>query len=184
MARARGELLPTMFEQMVVWTDESLAPFVHDAFAVPFVVIEGARRTIEVVDRVLAREFWAVRIRSLDDLGRRLWEVDPRSRSLPPVFLHANSRLHGTRPSVHGFQVPTLGRLLLSVLHFPALLPDAALRIMEARTVKLRDGLDAASSKRAAMRLGAFLAWTHMRYPSHPLRPQLEQLIPPGVIGW
>lgn len=177
VARLRSELMPSAFEQLVLWDDGALAPFVHDAFPEPFVVVEGNKRAVSAAERVLAPSFSVEAVRGKQSLGERLWGA-PESGRRPQVFLVETARLHATRPSAHGFQVPTVGRLLVTVLQVPALFPEALLRMMESPDFRVQHAIDAAPSKRVAAGLGAFLAWTLSRHPDHPVRSQAERLFP------
>ena len=176
--RLRSELMPSAFELLVVWDDEALAPFLDDAFPEPFVVIEGSKRTLQTAERILESEFDIDVVRGKQRLGESLWGIQDRRWPSAQVFLLPSSRLHATKPSVHGFQVPTLNRLLVTVLQLPALLPETALRMMESPEFSVQQALAASPSKKAAAQLGAFLAWTLSRYPTHPVGKQAERLLP------
>jgi len=180
--RLRGVILPSAMEQLVVWSDEDLALFVHDAIMQPFVVIEGPTRTLHTIHDVLASEFKTDLVHNRHLLGQRLWKSHQAPDSM--VFLVSGGRLHGTRPSAHGFQIPKVGRLLVNALQVPALLPDTALRLMQAPEFDVRDAVEAAPSKQAAAQLGAFLAWTLLRHPGHPALEKAERLLPSDMEMW
>ncbi len=182
--RLRSEIMPSAFEQLVVWGEEALAPFVHDAFPEPFVVIESGKRSIAAAERILEPGFEIEVLRSKQSLGDSLWGMHDRRWPPAQVFLVPSGRLHATRPSAHGFQVPTLSRLLVTVLKLPALLPETPLRMMESPEFSVKDALAASPSKKAAAQLGAFLAWTLSHYPDHPVRPQAEDLLHEVLRAW
>lgn len=174
----RSELMPSAFEQLVIWSDDTLAHFVHDAFPEPFVVVEGSKQSIGAAERSLASRLTTEVVRGRQSLGHSIWTSADRRGPPTEAFLVESARLQGTRPSAHGFQVPTVGRLAAVVLQMPALVPDAVLRMMESPEFDLDDFLAAAPSKRKAVELGAFLQWTLEHRPNHPIRDQAHDLIP------
>lgn len=179
MKRVRAELLPSVLEQLIVWSDDSLAPFVHDGFAKPFVVIEGGAKAIEAVTRVV-RDQRVTCVRNYDQLGRQIWAQDEPDH----VFLLTTKRAEATVLLADGFRVPTLGRLLLPVLHMPALLPDTALNLLSDPTAHLGQTIDALPSRKATIRLGVFLGWLLNEAPDHRAVTQLDRLLPEGFARW
>lgn len=177
--RLRAELLPSALEQLTVWGEDSLAPFVHDGFARPFVVLEGSSKALEAASRAL-RGHRASSVRNHDDLGKELWAEDEDAE----VFLLTSKRSEGTVLLADGFRVPTLGRLLIATLHMPALLPDAALNLLAAPELDLTHTIDALPSRRATLRLGAFLGWLLSQHPEHPGSRQAADLLPEGFSAW
>lgn len=174
----RSEFMPSAFEQLVIWSDDALAPFVHDAFPEPFVVVEGSKQSIKTAERVLESNLTTAVVRGRQSLGESIWNSAGSGGPPTEVFLVESARLQGTRPSAHGFQAPTVGRLAAVVLQMPALLPDTVLRMMESPDFDLDDALTAAPSKRKAVQLGAFLQWILDHRPDHPIREQAHDLIP------
>lgn len=174
----QSEFMPSAFEQLVIWSDDALAPFVHDAFPEPFVVVEGSKQSIQTAKRALEPHLTTEVVRGRQSLGKSIWNSAELGGPPTDVFLVESARLQGTRPSAHGFQVPTIGRLAAIALQMPALLPDAVLRMMESPEFDLNDFLAAAPSKRKAVQLGAFLQWTLEHRPNHPIREQAHDLIP------
>lgn len=174
----QSEFMPSAFEQLIIWSDDVLAPFVHNAFPEPFVVVEGSKQSIETAKRALASHLITEVVRGRQSLGKSIWDSPEDGDPPIEVFLVESGRLQGTRPSAHGFQVPTVGRLAAVVLQMPALLPDAVLRMMESPDFELDDVLAAAPSKRKAVQLGAFLQWSLEHRPDHPIGEQAHDLIP------
>ncbi len=177
--RLRGELLSSVLEQLIVWSDDNLAPFVHDGFAKPFVVIEGGAAAVQAVTRVL-RDRSLSTVRNYDDLGVRIWAEDHADQ----VFLMTTKRFEATQLVAEGFRVPTLGRLLIPLLHMAALLPDAALTLLADPAADLSHTLEALPTKRATLRLGAFLAWARLKAPEHRVAVQAERLLPESFARW
>lgn len=179
--RLRSELMPSAFEQLVIWSDALLAPFVDDAFLEPFVVVEGSKRSIEAARRTLEADRETKVVRGRQSLGRTIWASADDAGAPAEVFLVESARLQGTRPSAHGFQVPTVGRLASVVLQMPQLMPDALLRMMESPDFDVDDVLAAASSKRKALQLGAFLQWAVEHHPNHTIREEAQALLPEAL---
>lgn len=175
MGRLRRRILPAAFSQLVVWTNESLAPFTHDAFPDPFLVIEGPRDVLATIQTTLDDDAVAwVHVRGRSDLGRQLWD---RKSSRVRVFLVNSAQLDGTKPSMMGFQVPTISRLFVSVLGMPPLMPETALDVMAHPEFDLEEAIRATPSRRSAATLGAFLGWVRDTHPKHPASGRINEFM-------
>ena len=174
----RAELMPSALERLVLWSDDDVAPFVSDGFPVPFGVVEGGATSLVAAAGILERAHRTAVVRNHDELGRRVWE-EPAD-----VFLLPSRRMDSTRLLSQGFRVPTLGRLLIPLLHMPAILPGAAVELLSNPRADLRETVRALPSKRAALRLGGFLAWLLEKYPEHRIHPQAERLLPTRMESW
>ena len=180
IAKLRAELTPTAFSELVVWSDQDLAPFLEDSLPDTFFVFEGGPRLMKATGRALRGDFRTISVRSYRQLVARLWEdVDHDDRTI--AFLHTDSRVHGTMPSPYGFRVPTLGRILVAMLFMPSMLPEAANSLMRSPNFNLDDGIAATPSKKLAFCLGALVGTTVANDPEHPIRKDLVRLLPNNV---
>ena len=168
----RPSLLPSALEQLSIWTDEDLAPFSHDAFVNPFIVIEGPRDVLRTIHDLVSPHEGVAMVPSIRRLGDALWSPRfPGAR----VFLVPVSRLEGTKPTTMGFNVPKLERLLAVVLTMPPLMPEAALTLMSRPEFRLSRAWHAIPSRRTAVVLGALLQWIREHQPSHLVLGQVEE---------
>lgn len=179
--RLRSELMPSAFEQLVIWSDALLAPFVHDAFLDAFIVVEGSKQSIKAAKRTLEADLETKVVKGRQSLGKSIWASADGTDAPAKVILVESARLQGTRPSAHGFQVPTVGRLASAILQMPQLMPDTILRMMESPDFDIDDTLAAAPSKRKAVQLGAFLQWAIEHHPDHPIRDEARDLLPDAL---
>jgi hypothetical protein len=177
----KNRILPSALDRTVMWSNEDLAPFLHDAILDPFLVIEAPKHTLPTLKGQLELKRRLKVLPARAELGKHLWshEINP-----PEIFLVASNTLKGTRPSGHGFQSPTPGRLLAIVLQVPALLPDTALQILESPGIKVSDAIHASPSKHTAAKLGALLAWIKINRPNHPVLAQAERFLPERMEAW
>lgn len=176
--RLRGALLPGAFHRVVAWSDESLAPFVHDALVEPFVVVEAPNAVIDTITQALLHD-WALRsAKWRTRLGTMLWDRPRSVHGRPDVFLVPNSSLDGTRPAPGGIRIPRLERLLSDVLAFKPLFPDTPLRMLESPGFDVHEALRLAGRRGNTAQVASFLTWAALQPHRRRLLEELQVEFP------
>lgn len=170
-----GKLLPSARSRLVAWGNEDLAPFLHDAVMDPFIVLEAPGEVHDTLKQALRD--WAVHV--VDNrprLGTVIWHNTNAARDWPDVFLVPNTSLRGTRTTEAGIRIPIPERLLLDVLHMPAM--EAALEILRVPDLDPGRVLSIAGERGRSAEAASFLTWAAIKFPDLPASKRLQERFP------
>ncbi len=181
VARSLGNrIAESALTRCVAWSDQTLAPFTHDAFAEPFVVLEVPRTILPTVEDSLDRNWTVHTVRERKSFAREFLGSDAARPGRPEVFVLANSDLRGTIPTTEGVRLPSLERLFVEAIQFGLNSPDTPLRILEAPTFDTREALHIAGGRGETAATASFLTWAALRNPDLPalreVRNEFEHL--------
>lgn len=164
----------------VAWSDHALAPFIHDAFAQPFVVLEVPRTILTTVEESLEPGWTVHRVRDRRGLAREFLGKGAARPNEPDVFVLANTDLRGTTPTKEGLRVPSLERLFVESLRFQPKNPDIPLRMLEVPAFDAREALRIAAGRGETAATASFLTWAAIRRPDlaalHEVRNEFQHL--------
>lgn len=172
-----GRVMPGVLQRVVAWSDETVAPLLHDAIVEPFIVLETPPAAAEAITSALSNH-WAIRTAKIRArLGTILWDSPRSVRDRPDVFLIPNTSLQGTIPR-GGIRAPIPERTFNDLLALPPLQPGAALRLLENPQFDVELALRVAGSRGQTALAASFLTWAAMKIPRLAKRDQIVNRFP------
>lgn len=169
VAVLQGKMLPSLLQRVIVWGEEDLAPFTHDAIVVPFTVVEAPPQATDTLRSLLDSQFKVEPVRGRARLAPTVWELGGKaSPNQPSVFLVGNTDLLGTWPAEGGVRIPKPERLFVDLLGFTALVPEAPLRILQLPSFDVQLALRIAGQRSETAPIASFLTWAAMLHADRP----------------
>lgn len=181
LEKLRANLMPDAWRRLVVWSDEDVAGFTHDAIMSAFLVIEAPRNAIGTVQTTLERNGTrTVRLKNRRRLAPTLRESRPHGRESGegPVVLVPNQELAGTQPSEHGYRVPDPERLFLDFLGEDPYAIDHLAEVAPQYGMDPFKLLRLASSRKRTGEIASLLTTLIAMHPDHPMADQLTERWP------
>lgn len=181
LEKLRANLMPNAWRRLVVWSDEDVAGFTHDAIMSAFLVIEAPRKVIGTIQSTLERNgTLTIQLKNRRRLTATLRESHPLGRESGegPVILVPNEELAGTQASEHGYRVPEPERLFLDFLGDD---PYALDYLADATPHYRMDPfklLRLASSRKRTGEIASMLTTLIAMHPDHPMRDALTERWP------
>lgn len=163
-----GRVAPDVLSRTVAWSDHALAPFLHDAPMLPFIVLEVLDKTQPTFADALQDHGRITEVSTRTRMGDVIWSHASVSSDRLDIFIVTTTDLRGTRPSREGPRIPSLERLFLDVLRFERLgLEPPTLMAIHPDFDPL-EALRLAGGRGETARVASFLTWTAMRNPTIP----------------